>query len=395
LERRDLEIRRYRAEDLGPLVRMGVLAFGGSVADWEQYYAENPWVDRDLVYVIEEDGEVRATTAVLPLEVFMDGEPALMGGVAAVNAHPAYRRRGYAGELMRAALRGMRERGMHLSMLAPFAHAFYRVYGWELATESIGYTLKATDLPTSSEQKRVRAYVEEDLPRMMALLEEEASAHPCCVRRSEGRWREYLGRDEQQVVVYEVEGRLEGYVIYRMSGWREDRDPPRTLSIRELVASTAGAREGLISFIAAQDPLVFEIKHSTPRGEPLHPYLRNSYVKAEIEPGFMLRLVDVEGAMNLLDLSVDEPFALEVSDDVIPENDGAYTVGTGEVARGAEAGERVSLDVRQLAQLCAGYLPARQLARHGLIGTSSPEALEIVEALFPVGDPWVYPPDHF
>jgi predicted acetyltransferase len=390
-----LEIRRYRAEDLGPLVRMGVLAFGGSVADWEQYYAENPWVDRDLVYVIEEDGEVRATTAVLPLEVFMDGEPALMGGVAAVNAHPAYRRRGYAGELMRAALRGMRERGMHLSMLAPFAHAFYRVYGWELATESIGYTLKATDLPTSSEQKRVRAYVEEDLPRMMALLEEEASAHPCCVRRSEGRWREYLGRDEQQVVVYEVEGRLEGYVIYRMSGWREDRDPPRTLSIRELVASTAGAREGLISFIAAQDPLVFEIKHSTPRGEPLHPYLRNSYVKAEIEPGFMLRLVDVEGAMNLLDLSVDEPFALEVSDDVIPENDGAYTVGTGEVARGAEAGERVSLDVRQLAQLCAGYLPARQLARHGLIGTSSPEALEIVEALFPVGDPWVYPPDHF
>jgi predicted acetyltransferase len=284
---------------------------------------------------------------------------------------------------------------MHLSMLAPFAHAFYRVYGWELATESIGYTLKATDLPTSSEQKRVRAYVEEDLPRMMALLEEEASAHPCCVRRSEGRWREYLGRDEQQVVVYKVEGRLEGYVIYRMSGWREDRDPPRTLSIRELVASTAGAREGLISFIAAQDPLVFEIKHSTPRGEPLHPYLRNSYVKAEIEPGFMLRLVDVEGAMNLLDLSVDEPFALEVSDDVIPENDGAYTVGTGEVARGAEAGERVSLDVRQLAQLCAGYLPARQLARHGLIGTSSPEALEIVEALFPVGDPWVYPPDHF
>jgi predicted acetyltransferase len=395
LERRDLEIRRYRAEDLGPLVRMGVLAFGGSVADWKNYYAESPRVDSDLVYVIEEDGEVRATTAVLPLEVFMDGEPAPMGGVAAVNAHPAYRRRGYAGELMRAVLRGMRERGMHLSMLAPFAHAFYRVYGWELATESIGYTLKATDLPTSSEQKRVRTYVEEDLPRMMTLLEEEASAHPCCVRRSEGRWREYLGRDEQEVVVYEAEGRLEGYVIYRMSNWREDHDPPRKLAIQELVASTAGAREALISFMAGQDPLVFEIKHSTPRGEPLHPYLRNSYVKAEIEPEFMLRLVDVGGALNLLDLSVDEPFVLEVSDDVIPENDGAYTVGDGEVVRGVEAGERVSLDVRQLAQLCAGYLPARQLARHGLIGTSSPEALEIVEALFPVGDPWVYPPDHF
>jgi predicted acetyltransferase len=390
-----LETRRYRAQDLGPLARMGVLAFGGSVADWEKYYAESPRVDLDLVYVIEEDGEARATAAVLPLEVFMDGEPAPMGGIAAVNAHPAYRRRGHAGELMRATLRGMRERGMHLSMLAPFAHAFYRAYGWELASESIAYTLKPADLPTSSEQKRVRAYVEEDLPPMMALLEEQASAHPCCVRRGEGRWREYLGREKEEVVIYESEGRIEGYIIYQMSDWREDRDPPRTLSIRELVASTAGAREALISFMASQDPLVFEIKHTTSRGDPLHPYLPSSYVKAKIEPEFMLRLVDVGGALKLLDLSVDEPFVLEVSDDVIPENEGAYTLGEGEVTRGAEAGEKASLDVRQLAQLCAGYLPVRQLARHGLIKTSSPEALQMLEALFPVGDPWVYPPDHF
>jgi predicted acetyltransferase len=147
--------------------------------------------------------------------------------------------------------------------------------------------------------------------------------------------------------------------------------------------------------MAAQDPLVFEIKHSMPRGEPIHPFVRSSYIKAEVEPEFMLRLVDVEGALNLLDLAVDEPFVLEVSDDVIPENDGPYTIGDGEVARGAEAGEKVSLDVRQLAQLCAGYLSARQLARHGLIGASSPEALEVLEALFPVDDPWVFPQDHF
>src|SRR3712207_2105707 len=146
---------------------MGALAFGGSVAAWEKYYAESPRVDLDLVYVLEEEGEVRASTTVLPLEIFVDGVAAPMGGIAAVATHPAYRRRGYAGELMRATLRGMRERGMHLSMLSPFAHAFYRAYGWELAGEAIAYTLKPTDLPTSSEQRRVRAYVDEDLPRAM------------------------------------------------------------------------------------------------------------------------------------------------------------------------------------------------------------------------------------
>jgi predicted acetyltransferase len=394
-ERRILETRRYGVGDLGPLARMGMLAFGGSVGDWEKYYVESPRVDLELVYVLEEEGEVRASATVLPLEVFVDGGAAPMGGIAAVATHPAYRRRGYAGELMRACLWGMRERGLHLSMLNPFAHAFYRAYGWELAGEAIAYTLKPTDLPTSSEQRRVRAYEEEDLPRVMALLEEAASGYSCGVRRGEGRWREVLARQDWGAAVYEREGRLEGYILYRMSDWREDREPHRTLAVKELVWDTKEAREAMISFLAAQDPLVFEIKHSTPRGEPLHPYLRSSYVKAEIEPEFMLRLVDVEGALDLLDRAPTEPLVLEVSDDVIEENAGEYTIGNGEVARGAEAETRVSLDVRRLAQLYAGYLPTGQLARHGLVEAGSPKALELLEALFPVGDPWVYPTDHF
>jgi predicted acetyltransferase len=391
-----LEVRGYRAGDKASLARLAAGAFGENAGYWESYYKPggNGRVDLDLVRLIEEDGEARASATVLPLEVFVDGRPVPMGGIAAVATDPAYRRRGFAGELMRDILRTMRERRMHLSMLHPFAQAFYRAYGWELATETIAYTLKPTDLPTSSEQRRVRAYREEDLSEMMRLLEGEAARLSCCVRRSEGRWRDLLGRKDWQAAVYEREERLEGYILYRMSDWRE-RDPRRTLSVQELVWGTVGAREALISFLAAQDPLVFEIKHNTPRGEPLHPYLRSSYVKAEIEPEFMLRLVDVEGALNHLIRTSGEPLVLDVSDDSVPENAGPYTVGDGDVARGEEAAEKVSLDVRQLAQLYAGYLPARQLARHGLVEPSSPRALELLQELFPTGEPWIYPPDHF
>jgi predicted acetyltransferase len=147
--------------------------------------------------------------------------------------------------------------------------------------------------------------------------------------------------------------------------------------------------------MAAQDPLVFEIDYSTPRGKPLHPYLRSSHVKAEIETEFMLRLVDVEGALKHLDGRTAEPLVLDVSDDVIPENAGEYTVGDGEVIRGAEAEARVNLDVRRLAQLYAGYLSAEDLHRNGCVKASSPEALELLGSCFPPGDPWVFPPDHF
>jgi Sterol carrier protein domain len=48
-----------------------------------------------------------------------------------------------------------------------------------------------------------------------------------------------------------------------------------------------------------------------------------------------------------------------------------------------------------LAQLYAGYLPARQLAKHGLAEPSSPTALDLLDEHFPVGDPWLFGPDHF
>lgn len=391
-----MELRRYREGDVDALARVAVAAFGSSVSDWEKYFDpdQNARLDLGQVHVVEEDGEIRASATILPLESFVDGEPRPMGGISAVMVHPAYRRRGYAGKLMRAVLRDMRERDVALSLLSPFAHAFYRVFGYELASEAIEYRLKPTDLPTSTEQSHLRAYREEDLSSLIGLYEAEAERHALSVRRSEGHWKYTVSERDRAVAAYERDGEIEGYVIYRLSGW-EDRDPRRTMYVDEFIGATLRAREAIFSFMAALDPMVYGIKLYTPRGEPLHPYLKSSYVKAKIEPDQMLRLVDVEDALRYLERAPEAPLVLNISDDVIPENAGEYTVGNGEVLRGAEADDRVSLDVRRLAQLYAGYLPVRDLARHGLLEASSPQALDLLESLFPVGDPWLAAPDHF
>jgi predicted acetyltransferase len=391
-----MKLRRYRDGDMDALTRLGVAAFGGSISDWERNFdpSQNARLDLEQIHVIEEDGEIRASTTVLPLESFVEGEWRPMGGISAVMAHPAYRRRGYAGELMRAVLRDMRERDVALSLLSPFAHAFYRVFGYELVTEAIEYRLKPADLPTSPEQSHLRAYREEDLSSLMELYDTEAKEHTLSARRSEGHWRRSLSKKDIDAAVYERNGDIEGYILYKLSGW-QDRDPRRTLSVEEIVAATRRAREALLSFMAGLDPLVYGIKLFTPRGEPLHPYLKSSHVDAKIDPDQMLRLVDVEEALGYLGLTPEAPLVLDVSDDVIPENAGEYTLTAGKVVRGSEAGESVSLDVRQLAQLYAGYLPARDLARHGLIEASSPEALNLLDTLFPQGDPWLSGPDHF
>jgi predicted acetyltransferase len=288
----------------------------------------------------------------------------------------------------------MRGREVALSLLSPFAQAFYRVFGYELATEDIEYNLKPTDLPTSPEQGHLRAFREGDLASLMDLYEAEARRHTLSVRRGEGHWKSDEVSKNKDIAVYERDGEAEGYILYKISGWQE-QDPRRTMRVDEFVAATQRAREALLSFLAGLDPMVYGIKHFTPRGEPLHPYLKSSYVKAKIGPDQMLRLVDVETALGYLERASEVPLVLDVRDDVIPENQDQYTLADGKVIRGAEAGESVSLDVRQLAQLYAGYLPARDLARHGLLDASSPEALDLLDWLFPVGDPWLYGPDRF
>lgn len=399
---RGVRIRGYREGDLEDLVRAhGVV--GGDADHLRWYYLENPRVDLDLVCVAEVADRVRSTARIVPLEVYVDGNVVPVGGIATVATHAAYRRRGLAGVLARHALYELRGRGIRLSLLHPFAHAFYRRYGFELGTEGIEYILKPTDLPTSPEQERVRARVPADLPPMMALQDEQVASHPCCVRRSEEWWRLVLDLEGEKAAdyghraaVYERGGRLEGYVLYRHSGRDEGRTPPRTLRVSEVVARSPRARRGLLSFLAAHDPRAFEIRHETSRAEPLHPYLRNSRVEARVEPGFMLRLVDVEGALGLVGREIEAPLCLEVADSVIAENAGAYTVvGVGQVVRGTESAERVRVDVRQLAQLYAGYLSAGELYRNGMLGASSETALRLLEGLFPRADPWLFPVDHF
>jgi predicted acetyltransferase len=393
-----MELRRYREGDVDALARLAVAAFDSSVSDWEEMFDpdHNARLDLEQVHVIEEDGEARASATVLPLESFVKGVPRPMGGISAVMVHPAYRRRGYAGELMRAVLRDMREREVALSLLSPFAHAFYRVFGYELASEAIDYRLKPSDLSTSPEQGHLRDYREGDLPSLMEVYEAEARRHTLSVRRSGRHWEEILAEKDRYVAAYQRSDEVEGYIIYKISGWQE-QDPRRTLRVEEFVAATPRAREAILSFMAGFDPLLYVhgIKLTTSRGEPLHPYLQSSYVKASIDPDQMLRLVDVETALGYLELAPEEPLVLDVRDDVIPENQGEYTMGYGKVVRGAEVRQSVSLDVRQLAQLYAGYLPVKDLARHDLLDASSPEALRLLDSLFPVGDPWLSRPDHF
>ena len=135
--------------------------------------------------------------------------------------------------------------------VVPFAHAFYRIFGYELVTEDIKYRLKPADLPTSPEQSHLRAYQEEDLSSLMKLYEAEAKGIPSAYAGVKDIGKRRCPRKTRTSPSMSGTVR-EGYILYKISGW-QDRDPRRTLSVEE---SPLQHRHegGAHSFMAGLDP---------------------------------------------------------------------------------------------------------------------------------------------
>ena len=184
---------------------------------------------------------------------------------------------------------------------------------------------------------------------------------------------------------------MEGYILYKISGW-QDRDPRRTLSVEEIVAATQRAREASLSFMAGLDPLVYGIKLFTPRGEPLHPYLRSSHVDAKIEPDQMLRLVDVEGALGTSDArqrrrsySTYQTTSYRRTPASTPSRQAKFFVGR---RRGERLARRTPARPA-LRRVLSGQRPCQARARPGELSRSSRSPGGAP------GDPWLFGPDHF
>ena len=281
--RRIMELRRYREGDMDALTRLGV-APSGAASRTGRRTSTRP---RTLVWTSSRStssrrmGRPGRAPPCCRWSPYVEGEPRPMGGISAVMVHPAYRRRGYAGELMRAVLRDMRERDVALSLLVPLRPRLLQ--GLRLRARHRGHRVQAQarrppDQPGTEPSQGLSG-------RGPLLFDESLrsggeGAYPQRAQERRTLENDAWPRKTRKSPSTSGTVSVEGYILYKISGWQE-QDPRRTLTVDELVAATLRAREALYSFMAGLDPLVYGIKLFTPRGEPLHPYLRKLVRKRE------------------------------------------------------------------------------------------------------------------
>jgi predicted acetyltransferase len=321
------------------------------------------------------------------------GRSVPMLGLAGVGIAPEARGEGTARALVLETLRNARRRGIAVSTLYPATVSLYRAAGYELAGHRCRLTAALGDLPIARGDLDVTPLEPADLPAVEALYRRSASERPGYLDRGAYVWQRVRAsrRETYRGFVVRGAGGLEAYTYLSQAG----ADGQRELVVQDLVAATGPALRRLTAFFADHRSTV---KWLVLRGSAVDPVIVNAperLFRVELSEYWMLRIVDVEGALTArgyppIDATVD----FELSDRTLPENAGRYRLEvSGGRARLTPGGSgAVALDERALAALYTGFLAPAALVAVGRL-EGEPSALARLALLFAGPPPAM--PDYF
>ncbi|MDR2975705.1 MAG: GNAT family N-acetyltransferase [Streptococcaceae bacterium] len=263
------------------------------------------------VYSAETQGKLTSMMLGLDYEIFWNKKTAKMAGVGLVGSYPEARGQGHIRHLMTQFLEAEYEKGTELSYLSPFSYQFYKKFGYEYAFDHKTYELAMTDWPLGEFGSVERLDFETILPEMKRIFEQQAAFGD--VKRTDDQWV-YHFQTRYQPKFALTDG---GYLIY-------DYNNP-AFTVLELVTLTEEAKKRLYSFISAHssgfEQAVWRAPINTRLEEDM---LEPRRAKILIQPDMQARIVNLE---KFFELNGQPDFAVEISDPILPQNNGIYGLG--------------------------------------------------------------------
>lgn len=323
------------------------------------------------------------------------------GGLGAVAVALDARRRGVAGDLVRAFVEAYRAAGATIALLHPFRHDFYRRFGFGHGTKMNRYRIPPSELPDDAGALRVRQMGPDEAERLAACYERVRARTNGLIVTEAWEFREQLENRALRIFAYvAADGEVRGFLTTRPMLGKANNANANELRVFEPIAETPAAMRGLLGFLRGlADQFAYVILetqddafHIVPRdprdesGRILHP---PAYHETNAQgAGVMYRVLDVPRALEALAGGGARPTvwaSLRVLDALIPENAEAFDVALS--GDGAVDGVTASLDVADFSSLVVGALRFRTLFHYGLANVSAPEAVPALDRLFAADAP--------
>jgi predicted acetyltransferase len=358
----------------------------------------------ERMHAVWEGTDVVAGAGAFPFQLTAPAGPVPCAGVTVVGVLPTHRRRGLLRRMMEAQLPDARERGEPLASLWASEETIYGRFGYGLASAQL--MLRAdrseaalrADLPREGSLRLVST--EEALRTFPRLYDRVARRRVGFLSRSRAWWelrrlhdapeRRPRGAGPLAHALLELDGRPAGYALYRIQQQGDGVDWTKTVRVVEAVGVGDRATRELWRFLLSIDWTHDLEAWLLPVDHPLLLLTtRLNALRATVQDGLWVRLVDVGAALSARGVAADGRVTLEVTHDAqLADNAGSWTLEGG-VARRSSRRPDVRLPVDALGAAYLGGWSFAQLARAGRVEEASRGGLARADALFRVGEaPW-------
>lgn len=362
-------IRAITPEEFGSWERVIGATFGfDNRPEDQEIWKKRAEFDR---YFAAFDGEdMVGTGGAFTLSMDVPGGASLpFGGVTAIATQPTHRRRGVLTAIMRRLHDQAVERGEVISALWAAESLIYRRFGYGVAIEGCDLRIErahaalAEDRPPAG---RLRLVGGEEARAVFPGVYTRATAGiPGTVHRGDRDWEMYFydpehwrdGATAQRYVLYERDGRVAGYALYRQKEEWEQNHARSEVRIGDLQAIDGEAYRALWRYCFGMD-LVLVVKARTRRlREPLALLLEDPRRLQELRcDNIWLRLLDVAGALAARRYAVEGEVVLEVVDGFTPAAGGRFVLRGGPDGAECARTNRAAEVTIPSADLAAAYL---------------------------------------
>jgi predicted acetyltransferase len=397
-----IEIRPIEADEYEAWSRTITTAFGEDLTPEElSLYRRTIEIDRAWAAV---DGRtIAGTIAAYSFRLAIPGGEVPAAGVTGVGVLPSHRRRGLMRRLLGEVVKDARSRGEPVAILLASEGAIYQRFGYGLA--SVKANLEVSGRPLGFEIDReaegaLRMLDMEEALRTLPPIYERATV-PGFISRTGEWWGSLLddstwrrgGAGPRHMLVHEVDGRPEGYVLYRIREEWDHLGSKGRLEVGELVAMTPRSEHELWKFVLAFDLITSVRYRNAPVDCPLLLQVSDPRRLAmTLGDGLWLQFIDVGAALLARSYAQAGSIVLDLSDDH-PGNAGRWRLDTrGDRVRveRTDAPPDLALAARDLASVYLGAFNGSDLVRATRAIELVPAAATRLDALFATPrDPWL------
>jgi predicted acetyltransferase len=332
------------------------------------------------------------------------GRELAMSGIWGVGTLPEHRGTGLASRAVGQILTEARESGTPLTALYPATLRPYRRLGYELAGTFTEHQVPLDDLPRVGGGSGSLDVVEYDPAHDL----EDVRA---CYRRSIGEangpidsdspawWPQRIlgfGTKEQnhRAVVARGPDGIEAYASFVLEKAPGDLDVSFLVECRHFVFSTTRGLASMLGYFRGFRGLGQALRFTGPPADPLALLVEEQRVKPEWIFRWMLRLLDVPGALTGRGYpQVDGEAVIAVDDELFPDNRGPWQIradGGAVTVTPADAGASPRpIGIGTLSSMYSGYLSPFDGVRLGLLDGDDP-AVPFLARLFSGSAPWMH-----